>query len=398
MIIVEINAVISGSTGNIMLNIAKYARANGHVVYTFAGLRRNEINPEWNIPINRWVNHYFHRFFGKLFGLNEHLSCLSTMRAIHRIKKIKPDLIHIHLLHGCYINYKILFSYLKKTTIPVVWTFHDCWAFTGRCPHFIQLRCGLWRSGCTNCKYSKKMYPQSFFNVSRREWKNKKNAFTSIRQLTIVTPSKWLKTVVEKSFFSKYNSTVINNGIDLTTFYPREKINKNNNYFYVLGVANIWNNKKGLDVFIKLAKLLPSNYRIMLVGTNIRIDEMLPENIISIHKTHNLDELASIYSTADLFLNPTREDNFPTVNIESLACGTPVLTSNVGGSAEIIDDTCGDVANFDDIEETVKKIRFICECAPFSRNKCTERARLFDMNVKYNEYVKLFESFQSNVD
>ena len=215
--------------------------------------------------------------------------------------------------------------------------------------------------------------------------------------MTIVTPSQWLAGLVKESYLKDYPVRVINNGIDVDVFKPsdsnfRVQHNIPTNKFILLGISFGWGKRKGLDVFVELANRLASNkYQIVLVGTDEKVDKLLPPNIISIHTTQNQKELAEIYTAADLFVNPTREENYPTVNMEALACGTPVLTFKTGGSPEIIDETCGSVVPCDDIDALESEIRRICETNPYSTEDCLKRAESFDMNLRFKEYVKLYE-------
>jgi glycosyltransferase involved in cell wall biosynthesis len=224
----------------------------------------------------------------------------------------------------------------------------------------------------------------------------KKKWFTSVPSMTIVTPSEWLASLAKESYLKEYPIKTINNGIDLSVFKPtdsdfREK-HQCEGKFLLLGVAFGWGRGKGLDVFLELAKRLNDRYQIVLVGTDNEVDKLLPPNIISVHRTQNAQELATLYSAADLFVNPTREDTFPTVNMESLACGTPVLTFNTGGSPEIIDEKTGSVVPCDDVDALYNEILDISASGRFSSEDCVERAKRYDRNSKFSEYVELFDT------
>lgn len=395
MKIVEINTCDYGSTGKIMLQIAEEARKNGNTVTTFSR--------KWNNNKHKTNNHiYFGSFFenavhhilAEVTGLSECFSFFGTLSLISSLKKIKPDIIHLHNLHGWYINLPLLFKYIKTYNIKIVWTLHDCWSFTGHCPHFDIAECYKWETGCYACPQYK-AYPKSLFDNSKFMYGLKKKWFTGVKNMTIVTPSEWLAGLVKQSFLKDYPVKVINNGIDLNTFKPTEsdfmeKYNIKNKYT-VLGVAFGWGERKGLDVFIELAKRLDNDkYQIVLVGTNEETDKLLPENIISIHRTQNQTELAKIYTAADVFANPTREDNYPTVNMESIACGTPVVTFDTGGSPEIPDETCGTVVPKNDIDAMYSEIVRICQTKPYSKDACINRAKSFNKNEKFKEYIKLY--------
>lgn len=398
MIVAQINAYDCGSTGKIMIQIAKISRQNGIEAYTFSSSRasKNHGTPN-HIYIDYYLDYRLHMVLGMLSGYEMEFSYFATRRLIKELKKINPDIIHLHNTHGWYLNHKLLFSYIKNNNIKVVWTLHDCWAFTGRCPYFQITGCQKWRDGCSRCVYDKKMYPQSFLvDQSKQQWIRKKKMFTGIKEITVVTPSQWLADLVKQSYLKDYPVKVINNGIDLSVFKQKPSDfrikyhceDKN----IILGIAFSWGKRKGLDVFIELSKRLNDKYQIVLVGTNEIVDKELPNNIISIHRTQNQGELAEIYSVANLFVNPTREDNFPTVNMESLACGTPVLTFRTGGSPEMLDESCGSVIDCDDINGMENEIIRICTYNPYLIEACLARSKMFDMNNKFIEYVRLYKT------
>lgn len=396
MKIVEINGTNYSSTGNIMLNIASEARKNGFDVFTCCknSKKANEYHYENQIYIGSRIERVISEEFAYLTGYHNYFNYFGTKAFIKKLKEVKPDLIHLHIVHDTYINLNLLFNYIKEENIPVVWTFHDCWAFTGRCPYFDIAGCNKWKTGCSNCPQLDK-YPQTKIDKSELLWKKKKEWFTNIKNMTIVTPSNWLANLMKQSFFNAYDIKIINNGIDLNKFKPTVSEFRNKyriyNKYMLLGVGYNWAPRKGLDSFIELAKRLPSNYQIVLVGTNDSVDSLLPDNIISIHRTYNQEELIDIYSSTDLFINPTLEDNFPTVNIESLACGTPIITYNTGGSPEVIDEKCGSIIEKGNIDALEKEIIRICENKLFSKQDCLNKAKEYSAENKYNEYVELYK-------
>lgn len=398
MKVVEINSCAYGSTGKIMLQIADSLKELFDIYVCYPNGRHNKRQKTKNtIHIGGRFSQDLHLILDRFTGFNGCFSVFSTFLFISRLKRIAPDIIHLHNLHNCYINLPMLFNYIKRNHINVVWTLHDCWAFTGHCPHFDIAECNRWKSQCFDCVQYKK-YPASYIDRSKTMYSLKKKWFTGVENMAIVTPSKWLADIVKKSFLGNYPIKIINNGIDLSIFKPtysdfRKKYHCESK-FILLGVSFSWGCKKGLDVFIELSKLLDERFKIVLVGTNDIIDKELPQNIISIHKTHDQTALAKIYTAADLFVNPTREDNFPTVNIESLACGTPVITFSTGGSPEIIDPSCGVVIKKDDIKALRNEIIRISEEQPFSEEKCINRAKNFDGNLCLQKYGKLYEGAQ----
>ena len=245
----------------------------------------------------------------------------------------------MHNLHGYYLNVGILFDYLKTCGKKIIWTLHDCWAFTGHCSYFTAAGCEKWKEQCFCCP-QKCSYPKSLIDKSERNFWRKRTVFTGIPNLTIVTPSKWLADLVKESFLKEYDVKVINNGIDLTAFKPTEsdfrvKYGLENKKI-ILGVASVWDERKGLNDFVKLANEIDDDTCIVLVGVNEKQKKNLPSKILCVERTNNVAELAGVYTAADLFFNPTYEDNYPTVNLEAQACGTPVVTYATGGSIESV--------------------------------------------------------------
>lgn len=393
MKIVQINATCGvGSTGKICVEISKLLTEKGIENYILHSSQTNG----YDLGIRYADRRYIRLQAGKSrvlgnYGFN---SKKATERIIAELERIKPDLVHLHNIHGHDCHLGMLFRYFKEKKIKLVWTFHDCWAFTAYCPHFVMADCDRWRTGCENClQYRDHSF---FFDRSRTLYQKKKDLFTGL-DLTVVTPSRWLADLVKQSFLKDYPVIVINNGIDLSVFEPkdygfRDKYGIPEDKKILLGVAFDWGVRKGLDVFLKLSRRLdPNLYRFVLVGTDHTIDQQLPSSILSIHRTQNQQELAGIYSAADLFINPTREDNYPTVNMESIACGTPVLTFRTGGSPECMDETCGAVVDCDDVDALVREIRRICEGQPYSMEACMKKAAEFDARSKYREYLSLYE-------
>ena len=336
MKIVQINSFSNGSTGKIMMSIHKELLKQGHESYVVWGRGRKAEN-EHEIFMNDKIGVYFHALYSRLTGKTGFASKRATKKLIKKIEEINPDVIHLHNIHGYYINIEMLFNYLKKIKAKKVWTLHDCWAFTGQCPHFTYVKCDKWKSHCEKCPMINE-YPKTLVDNSKLNFERKKELFTGVDNLTIVTPSDWLAGLVKESFLKEYNVEVIHNGINTNIFKPtesdfRKKYNLEDKKI-ILGVASVWTKKKGLYDFIELSKLLDDNYVIVLVGVNKKQLKQLPKNIIGIQRTENQIELAGLYSTSDLFFNPTYEDNYPSVNIEAIACGTKILAYNNGGNSE----------------------------------------------------------------
>ncbi len=398
MKILEINTVPYGSTGKIMFGIANIADSEGLQVYTSAGYSTHPLKPlpDKYLKIGGFFSKGSNKVLANTIGGEGLFSYFATLRFLHKVKKISPDIVHLHNLHGYYINLPLLFRYLKSSGTKVIWTLHDCWSFTGHCPYFTIAKCEKWKTACHSCPNFRD-YPSSLIDDSRIMHKLKKRLFLGLENMTIVTPSRWLSDLARESFLGAYPVRVINNGIDLNIFKPtesdfRKKYGIPDDKFILLGVAFGWGIRKGLDVFIDLAtKLDQDKYQIVLVGTDDKVDSQLPQNIISIHRTQNQTELATIYTAADLFVNPTREENYPTVNMESIACGTPVLTFDTGGSPECITEKTGAVVPCDDNSALITAIERIRTTHPYSPEDCVTHATTFDMTIKYQEYLQLYK-------
>jgi glycosyltransferase involved in cell wall biosynthesis len=366
MKVVQINSVCGiGSTGRIATDIHAALQSKGissHIMYGRGDARACDSA----IKIGTQLDFYNHALQTRLFDNHGFCSSKATRQALRKLDELQPDIVHLHNLHGYYLNVELLFDYFKKkTNLKVVWTLHDCWSFTGHCSHFDFVGCEKWKSQCFNCP-QKKAYPSSkVLDNSKINFHRKKDAFTGLKDLTIVAPSNWLADLARQSYLKDYPIRVVKNGIDLNVFLPRESNLRQKygleNKFIVLGVASEWSQRKGLKDFIKLSHKLPDHYRLVMVGLSRDIIEKLPANIVGIHRTDSPEALAELYSLADVFFNPTYEDNYPTVNLESIACGTPVITYDTGGSPESISSENGFVVAKGDIAGVLKIVKMLAE-------------------------------------
>jgi len=399
MKVLQINtSVNSGSTGRITEEIGKLLNDKGHLSF-IAGADTEQQSSSHVIKIGSEWNKRKHGLKTRLFDRHGFGSYKSTIQLVKEITLIKPDIIHLHNIHGYYLHIRVLFDYLKTAKIPIVWTFHDCWPFTGHCSYFDAVNCYKWQTECNHCP-NLKAYPSSWgIDQSKRNFLNKRHIFNGIRSLQIIAPSKWMVQHVNHSFLSSYPLQFINYGIDLNAFAPtassesvRTKYNLTPNPI-LLGVASIWDKRKGLDDFIRLSYMLNNKAQIVLVGLTNRQMEYLPWNITGIERTENIGELVALYSAADVFVNPTYVDNFPTTNLEALACGTPVVTYNTGGSPEAIDDFTGKVVEKGNIEVLYSSISEILLAGKNNyESMCRSRAeKLYSSSIQYNEYLNLYK-------
>ena len=305
-------------------------------------------------------------------------------------------MIHLHNIHGYYLNYKVLFEYIAESKIPIVWTLHDCWSFTGHCTHFDNAGCNKWKTGCGECPLQMAQYKSRLIDRSRKNYLLKKQLYSNLTNMTIVPVSHWLESLVEQSILKRFQVRVIHNGINLSVFKPtenkiRERFNIPENKMMVLGVIGSGFDEKGKDEFVELSK--QNNLQIVLVGLTANDKIGLPDNIIQLGRTSCHAELAEYYSAADVMLNPTYNDTFPTINIEALACGTPVITYKTGGSPEILDENTGIVVEKGDMSGLRQAIDTIRSIGKSSYSQpCRERAELyFNKDDRYEDYVRLYE-------
>lgn len=395
MKVLQINSVCGrGSTGRIAADLADLLAAQGHECRIAYG---RDTAPERYQDIavkigSEWDNR-LHGVETRLFDAHGFGSKRATARFLDWVKAYDPDLIHLHNIHGYYLQVELLFDYLKQAGKPVIWTLHDCWAFTGHCAYFTAAGCEQWKSGCSGSCPQTGEYPRcAGWSRSRENFLRKQAAFTGVPNLTIVTPSQWLAGLVRQSCLREYPVQVIPNGIDLTIFRPMDGDFRAKHGLVgkqvLLGVANVWDARKGLQDFIKLSALLTADQQIVLVGLTNEQIQTLPPNILGIARTSSVQELAEIYSAADVFLNPTHEDNFPTTNLEALACGTPVITYRTGGSPEAIDATCGLT-----VDCAPKALLEAINRLDVKKEDCLKRAGLYDKTQRFMEYVSLYEQF-----
>lgn len=391
----------SGSHGRIAEEIGFELLKGNHKSYIAVALASRTSQSEV-IKIGSIVDRYLHGLRTRLTDMHGFASSIPAINLVKRIKKTNPDLIHLHNIHGYYLHIGILFNFLKEFDKPIIWTLHDCWPFTGHCAHFQDVNCTKWKTQCYHCPLTRG-YPASWYlDNSKNNYINKKKLFTGLKNLTIVSPSQWLKGQLQESFLSDYEIRVINNGIDLGKFKIKnsEGYKKKYNLIkrYILGVANIWTRKKGLNDFIKLRSMLDREMEVVLVGLTKKQIRSLPDGITGIIRTESMEELAALYSGAEAFVNPTYVDNFPSVNIESLACGTPVITYKTGGSPEAVDNITGIVVEKGDIIGLKNSIALILSSEyKYTPEQCRKRAeKYFSSEKMCRDYLTLYEDILSH--
>lgn len=393
MKVYQVNVVCgSGSTGKIVTDLT-------HMIKEYGGESRiaygRGTSPEGidAIKVSSKLDLYVHAMLTRITDKHGLYSQKSTRRLIKDIQEYEPDIIHLHNIHGYYMNYEILFRFLKEYNRPIVWTLHDCWTFTGHCAHFDYVKCDKWKSGCYKCP-QKKRYPKSnLFDNSKSNFLKKKELFNLPNSITIVTVSEWLKGVTEKGILKKYPILKISNGIDLKIFKPTENDIKKKyhleNKKIVLGVASIWEEYKGIQTFFELAKQLPENYQVVMIGLNDKQMKEKPKEILGIPRTANQKELVEWYSSAEVYVNTSVEETMGLTTVEAMACGTPAIVMNTTASPELLEENCGMIVEPDNLE--------MLKCAVIALDKtkqiseyCTSRAKEFEKEKQYKEYIDLY--------
>ena len=395
--ILQVNATANwGSTGRIAEQINKLCQEKGWDCYIAYG-RYSNLSQSTLMRVGSKIGVILHYLENRIFDNEGLASRLATMRLIKEIKRVSPDIIHLHNIHDHWLNYKLLFEYLNTVHIPVVWTLHDCWAFTGGCAHYTYQQCGAWQEECDKCPQRR-----SIIDRTKQQFLTKRNLFSANKNLHIVTVSKWLEQEVRHSFLSRHPLMTIYNGIDLSVFASNlnEDIIKSyklEGKKILLALATSWSKRKGLEDYIALSKLLPENYVIMLVGLSEKMIKELHKNMLGIPRTSNLGELVSLYSCADVLLNLSYEETFGLTTVEAFACGTPAIVYDSTASPELVTPETGFVIEPGNIKAVLSAIEnVISRGKSFYQQPCRSRAEeMFDKNKTFANYMNLYNQLIS---
>lgn len=384
----------TGSVGRIVSDLYHGIIESGNeckVAYARGGIGDLPIEDTIKICSDFEVNK--HAALTRLFGNTAFWSKKSTNIFLKKVDQFDPDIIHIHGLYGYYINMEVLFKYIKEHNIQLISTLHSCWDFTGHCCYFDYVKCEQWKTGCKNCM-QKSSYPKSsFLENTEKNYIRKKEYYDQLKNVVIVSPSNWLAKLAKESFLSSKEIYVIPNGIDLCVFNKNDgddsilkKYGIHHNKQIILGVASIWDRRKGLDDFIELSEIVDDSIQIVVVGLSKNQIDNLPNKIIGIERTENIQQLVALYTSAEVLFNPTYEDNYPTVNLESIACGTPVVTYDTGGSGEIVKQlNFGTIINKKDYKKLINYVK--------TNNSHDENINLdiISNSVMSSNYLTLYE-------
>ena len=380
----------SGGPGTIANDICEISEKNGIHCLAAYGRGKAKVNYD-SYKIDSEIEFIIHTGLSRIFSNEGAWSIFATKRLLKKLDDFQPDIIHLHTFLGHYLNHSLLFRYIKENNIETVWTIHDCSPFTGHCINFDRVKCKKWENCCNNCSL-KNDYPYSLIDTSKNTFLKRKRLYGEMDNLHLVVPSNWMAETVKKSFLGNHEISVINNGINLEQFYKiktnlREQY-KLQNKIVLLSVANIWNEMKGWKIINELAELLDDRFSLVVVGN--KDENNVNKRIINIAPISDKAKLIEWYSAADIFVNPTLGDNFPTVNIEALSCGLPIVTCNTGGSPEIAGNDAGRIVYSNTAEEFVTKIN---ECIDqgYSYEYCREYAQRYDREKCYDQYLKLYD-------
>lgn len=402
MKILMINSVCGiKSTGRICTDLAVMLEQRGHEVKIAYG---RESVPEnyrkYAVRIGSDTDVKLHGLKARVADASGFGSTAATKRFIQWVKEYDPDVIHLHNIHGYFLDVRALFDYLRTCGKPILWSFYDCWSFTGHCAHFDFNGCHKWQTECYNCKFLEE-YPKSLFDFSKRNYKIKRSLFTDIPNLQLIVPSAWMQAMAEQSYMKDYPCRVLPNGIDTARFYPRENDIKAQygieDQKLLVGVSSVWQKMKGIDYLNRLAEALPKDqYRLLLVGSCGKGAQIHPD-ILRVDHTNSVDELCQIYTAADVFVNPTLQETQGLTTIEAFACGTPGVVFRAGGAAECIDDTCGIAVDRDDYEGLLQAVRRICESGGYSSRACVEKAAQYSKDACYKAFLELYDTIVGDV-
>ena len=398
MKVLQINTVFrnGGSTGRIAYDLMQIQEQEGIDAYVAYGYETGNTYKENTFCLQSAIQRKINILRTRLFDHHGFYNEAETGKLIRWMDEVHPDIIHLHNIHNHYLNVKTLFDYIKQRDIPVVWTLHDCWSFTGHCAYFDFANCDKWKSGCHDCP-SLREYPSTwFFDRTKRNYNDKKSVFTAVNNLTLVTPSEWLASLTRESFLKDYPVEIINNGIDTDVFKPTVSDVKSK-----LGIegrkmilyVGQWHKRKGIEYLLKLPSLLSDDEILVVVGLKPQQLELLPKkNCLGITRTNNVEELTGLYSVADVFINPTLEDNFPTTNIEALACGTPIVTFETGGSVEAVDKKTGIVVSQGNLQSMLDAIRTVINRGnTYYEGNCRDKAiKEYNKDKQYLKYIELY--------
>ena len=386
----------SRSSGRSMQDLTEHLRARGHSVYIATPQKSCDDSNFYRI--GNQLDHKAHALLSRVFGKQAYYSRCATGRLLRWVNKIKPDVVHIQVLHGNFIHFNKLIKYLSKKNIPVTFVLDDCWLFTGKCSHYTSAKCYKWKTGCEHCPQLQSCNPSWFFDRTKLLWRDKKRAYDELDNYAVVAVSDWLLEEAKQSIMQ--NATLLRriyNSIDMQAFcYRPSDLRKKlglENTFVVLGVATLLEESKGLSLFIKLASMMPTHWKIVFVG-GLPENVKLPSNILSVGKTESVIELAQYYSMADAFVQMSVEETFGKVTAEALSCGTPAVVFDSTANPELVGEGCGYVVEPKNVEQVLESL---CKIESSGRDFYSKACRTFieenmDKEKNLGAFVEIYET------
>ncbi|MCL1854931.1 MAG: glycosyltransferase [Clostridia bacterium] len=419
MRVAHINVTATLSTGGIAADISRVLMERGHKALVAFARGYYPVGVPW-LRIGNQAEQAWHLLWARAADRAGFAGRLGTQKLVRKLSAYQPDIVHLHNLHGYYLHLPTLFRWLEKTGVPVVWTLHDCWAYTGHCAYYTMAPgdasraegrthrrattrgCDRYKRGCGHCP-QKRAYPRSIgLDQSARNWREKRSLENKLRRLWLAVPSHWLAEEVRKSFLRDYPVYVLPNGIDMTVFRPCEdldflrdvakkhRLDEQDGRHMLLSVASVWDARKGLEDFYELSRLLGDEYCILLVGLTSRQRDQLPKNIVGVGRTENLRELCALYTAADLYISLSHEETMGMTLLEAMACGTQVLCYDATALPESVTDQVGAVAPVGNIAVVAETVKRLCD-APKDAAACRRHAETYDKDKRYLAYVRLYE-------
>lgn len=409
--LLEVNTALTGcTTGDLVGSLSRHFSERGWDVTIAYGRRAAGEQPtNLNLlKIGNRLQHYTHALATRLMDMHGLMSKNATKKLCRFIETEKPDIIHLHNIHGYWLNYQILFETLRKHNIPIVWTLHDCWPMTGHCSHFLDVGCTEWKTGCrTSCCPAKRNYP-STLGLSRNKdnFSDKKKSYGSLNNMHIITVSDWMNSIARQSMLAGNEIHTIHNGVDMDIFrrmrademdcyLPDEVKEIDNNKKIVLTAANAWYAAKGYDAIVNYSRRMPRDVVLICVGNCSKISNKLKSiknRIIVLDRVSDPKTMAALFNRADLFFNPSRVESMSMVNVEAIACGTPVATSAVSGMPETVNKEVGttfDPYNYDEMVEIINR-QLTVPTADYAIMREFIKTN-FEKTKQNNKYLTLFE-------
>lgn len=398
MKVLQINAIYgTQSTGTIMKQIQECCRV--HAIEAFVAFPKGLGVPnEWSYEIGSVLDHKIHAVLSRIAGKQAYYSSCATKGLLHYMDDLKPDIVHLHNLHSNYINLNMLLKYLAKHDIITVVTMHDCWYFTGGCFHYANVGCKKWQNGCGNCP-KKMLDTQAYlYDASANILRDRAKYLNDIPRLVMVGCSEWVTNECKKSVLMHRDIRTIHNGFDLSIFKSSPSNWRKHlgieDKFVILGPAGKWLSSVNKETYDYFVRNMADDMILVLFGCQA-INSKAPSNVKQIGFIHDPKEMAEVYSMADVMVNCSREDTLSSLNLESQACGTPVVTYEATGSKETVDGVCGFAVETGNEKLLFREVYKLYSMSSYDKKlinaACRQRTLYkFEKNASYKKYLQMY--------